>query len=163
EPLWMAPQAADGQPAPLTAGPANPPVEPPAAAKTAPPAAQAEPALPPPPVVSEPAPPPYEPLHYIPPPEESTANPAANPQRMIRLVLRATGDKQRDGRRMRRLYGMLVSSPGRDKFAFMIFESGRRYLMEFPNDSTGITNALIAALGEQIGSDNVIVETIPVH
>ena len=163
EPLWMAPQAADGQPAPLTTEPANPPVEPPPAAKTAPPAAQAEPALPPPPVVSEPAPPPYEPLHYIPPPEESTANPAATPQRMIRLVLRATGDKQRDGRRMRRLYGMLVSSPGRDKFAFMIFESGRRYLMEFPNDSTGITNALIAALGEQIGSDNVIVETIPVH
>jgi DNA polymerase-3 subunit alpha len=82
---------------------------------------------------------------------------------MVRIVLRASGDKQRDSRRMRRLYGLLLSFPGRDKFAFMIFEGGRRYLMEFPNDTTGISNTLITALGELMGSDNVIVETIPVH
>ncbi len=158
EPLWLSPQPME----PLLLDAAEPTrgQAPPALIEQAAAVDELAASLP---IESPPPVPPYEALQYIPPPQDEEVNPAGAPQRMVRIVLRASGDKQRDSRRMRRLYGLLLSFPGRDKFAFMIFEGGRRYLMEFPNDTTGISNTLITALGELMGSDNVIVETIPVH
>jgi DNA polymerase-3 subunit alpha len=82
------------------------------------------------------------------------------PRRMMTISLRASGERQRDVRRMHRILGLLRSSPGIDKFALMIFEDGHRYLMEFPNDSTGLTEALLNQLEGLVGAGNISIETL---
>ena len=79
---------------------------------------------------------------------------------MVTVVLRSGGDRQRDVRRMRRVIGMLTSYPGRDRFALRIFENGRHFLLEFPNDTTGLNPDLLRDLKALIGDDNVRVENI---
>jgi len=54
----------------------------------------------------------------------------------------------------------LRSAPGRDKFALMVFEGGSRYLMEFPNETTGISTELLRTLTAMVGEGSVLVETI---
>jgi DNA polymerase-3 subunit alpha len=102
------------------------------------------------------------PIQYIMPPAERTDDTASEPGelRMITIVLRDGGDRQRDVRRMRRVYGMLNSYPGRDKFALRIFENGKHFLLEFPNDTTGINSDLLRDLKALVGEDNVRVEKI---
>ncbi|MCC6147298.1 MAG: DNA polymerase III subunit alpha [Anaerolineaceae bacterium] len=80
--------------------------------------------------------------------------------RMLTLVLRSTGEKNRDVRRLKNLYGQVLSCPGKDRFAFMMFENGHYYLVEFPNETTGITPELIRRLEEMLGKENVRVEAI---
>ena len=82
---------------------------------------------------------------------------------MVTLILRGSGEKDRDVRRINRLLGLLRSNPGKDRFSFLIFEDGHRYLMEFPNDTTRISESLLKQLIEMVGNENVQVETIPVH
>ncbi|GAP15626.1 DNA polymerase III catalytic subunit, DnaE type [Longilinea arvoryzae] len=105
---------------------------------------------------------PVTPIQYIMPPAERTSsNPAETGElRMITIVLRAGGDRQRDVRRMRRVLGMLKSCPGRDKFALQIFENGKHFLLEFPNDTTGLNSDLLRDLKALVGEDNVRVEII---
>lgn len=83
--------------------------------------------------------------------------------RMVVIVQRSTGEKERDTRRLNRLLGLLRSCPGKDRFSFLLFEKGHQYLMEFPNDTTGISNDLLTKLTDIAGTENVSVETIPVH
>lgn len=80
--------------------------------------------------------------------------------RMLTIVLRSTGDKTRDVLRLRRIYGIITSYPGRDRFSFHVFERGRGYLLEFPNDNAGVTPELVQRLTDLIGTDNVRVEKI---
>jgi len=80
--------------------------------------------------------------------------------RMVKLILRSTGDKNRDVIRLRRVHGLLRSTPGRDKFALMLFEGGSRFLIEFPNETTGISTDLLRSLTFMVGEGNVLVETI---
>lgn len=80
--------------------------------------------------------------------------------KLLTVILRTTGDKNRDNRRIRLIYGMLQSCPGKDRFSLMVFEGGLRYLIEFPNDSTGVTDSLIGKLTNLIGSENIRVEAI---
>jgi DNA polymerase-3 subunit alpha len=84
---------------------------------------------------------------------------AGAPQ-MVTIVLRSTGDKDRDILRMRRIYGILISSPGNDRFAFYMIERNRGYRLEFPSDSTEFNSGLRATLEEIVGVGNVIVEPI---
>jgi DNA polymerase-3 subunit alpha len=84
----------------------------------------------------------------------------AGAPKMITIVLRSTGDKDRDILRMRRIYGVLISSPGNDRFAFYMIERNRGYRLEFPSDSTEFNSGLRAALEEIVGVGNVIVEPI---
>jgi DNA polymerase-3 subunit alpha len=79
---------------------------------------------------------------------------------MITVVLRSTEDKTRDVLRIRRLHGTLMSYPGRDRFAFQVFERGRGYLVEFPNFTTGVCPELISRLTLLVGTENVRVEPI---
>lgn len=79
---------------------------------------------------------------------------------MVTVVLRSTGDKDRDILRMRRIYGVLISSPGNDRFAFYMIERSRGYRLEFPSESTDFTPGLRAMLEEIVGVGNVIVEPI---
>lgn len=80
--------------------------------------------------------------------------------RMLTMILRSGSNRDRDNRRLRRICGLVRSSPGSDRFCFMIFESGHSHLIDFPNDSTGITTELLRALIELLGETNVQVETI---
>ena len=86
----------------------------------------------------------------------------ANP-RMLTVVLCTTGEKDRDARRIKRMHGLLHSSPGQDRFAMLIFEKGNMYLIEFPNETTGITPDMLRRLGEMVGEENVRVEPIQIQ
>jgi hypothetical protein len=79
---------------------------------------------------------------------------------MVTVILRPSGDSNRDIRRISRLHGTFISYPGKDRFAFQIFEEGRGHLIEFPNDSTHLCTELAALLTEAIGKENVRVEPI---
>jgi hypothetical protein len=83
--------------------------------------------------------------------------------RMLSVILRQSGDKVRDNIRMRHAYGILISYPGVDRFAFVVYERGRGYQIEFPNFTTGINPELISRLHKLVGSENVHVETIKFH
>ena len=79
------------------------------------------------------------------------------------MYLRSTGDKSRDIRRLQRIYGMMIACPGHDHFAFMIYENGRGYRMEFPNETTRINNQIIRTISEMVGEDNIRIEPIRIH
>ncbi len=85
------------------------------------------------------------------------------PPRQVVVILRSGEDKPRDVRRLKRIHGTLLSYPGHDKFAFLVFEGGRRFLMDFPNDTTGICSELIRKLIELVGEGNVSVEPIKIQ
>lgn len=82
------------------------------------------------------------------------------PVKMLTVVLRSTGDKARDVLRLRRIYGIITSYPGNDRFGLQVFEGGRSYLLDFPNDTTGITPELQRRLTELVGPDNVRITPI---
>jgi hypothetical protein len=79
---------------------------------------------------------------------------------MVTVILRPSGDADRDIRRISRLHGTFISYPGKDRFAFQIFESGLGHLIEFPNDTTHLCTELAALLTEAVGEENVRVEPI---
>jgi hypothetical protein len=96
------------------------------------------------------------PPYLVPPP----TLPAGGKVQMVTVVLRGSGDKTRDALRMRRIHGTVMSFPGEDRFAFLVYEHGRGYMVEFPNFTTGVCPDLIARLQFLVGSENVRVEQI---
>ncbi|GJQ35958.1 MAG: DNA-directed DNA polymerase [Anaerolineaceae bacterium] len=83
-----------------------------------------------------------------------------HPPRQITVLLRPTGDRERDKRRIKTLYGTLISYHGRDKFTFQIFENGKGHLIDFPNDTTRICPELLERLKKLMGEENWRVEEI---
>jgi len=79
---------------------------------------------------------------------------------MITVVLRPRADKVRDNLLLRRVFGLMISYPGNDRFAFHIFENNRGHLLEFPNLTTGMNPELMTRLNELVGPENVRVEPI---
>lgn len=79
---------------------------------------------------------------------------------MITVLLRPTGDKVRDGLRLRQVYGTLISYPGNDRFAFLVYEGGRGFQIEFPNFTTGLNPELLHRLYKLVGPENVRTEPI---
>ncbi|WP_322793841.1 hypothetical protein, partial [Bellilinea sp.] len=71
--------------------------------------------------------------------------------------------RERVVQRLKRVYGILRAEPGKDRFAFYVFEGNNRVLLEFPNDTTGITPRLLKELTETVGEGNVMLETIPIQ
>ncbi len=88
--------------------------------------------------------------------------PAADGQdvNMITVILRPRADKVRDNLLLRRVFGLVISFPGNDRFAFHIFENGRGHLLEFPNLTTGMNPELMARLNELVGPENIRIEPI---
>ncbi len=80
--------------------------------------------------------------------------------RMLTVIMRASDDKDRDIRRLKRICGIARSSPGSDRFCFLIFEHSHRHLLDFPNDTIGINTDLLRQLVELVGEQNVQVEII---
>lgn len=90
----------------------------------------------------------------------SEAPVAGEARRMLTVVLRPGLGKVRDALLIRRIFGMLISTPGVDRFNFHIFENGGGYLLDFPNYNTRISPELMDALRKLAGVENVRVETI---
>jgi DNA polymerase-3 subunit alpha len=80
--------------------------------------------------------------------------------KMLTVVLHASGEKDRDVRRLKRVHGLLRANPGVDHFCFMVFENGSRHFLDFPNDTTGINPNLIERLVELVGAENVQIENV---
>jgi DNA polymerase-3 subunit alpha len=83
--------------------------------------------------------------------------------RMLTVVFRSTGDKTRDVLRLRRIHGIVSSYPGKDRFAFLVFERGHGYLLEFPNYTAGICNEMLNRIRPLIGVDNLRIEVIKIQ
>jgi hypothetical protein len=79
---------------------------------------------------------------------------------LVKVFLRSTGDRKRDSLRMRRVYGLLTSYHGSDRFAVYVFEGSQRYHLEFPNDSTGYCPELHSQLLDLLGDANVQIEQL---
>jgi len=75
--------------------------------------------------------------------------------RCIYITLDSCGDKHQDVRRLRRIHDILVSRPGRDKFAFRVRENGWSYEINFPNVTTGLTEILVHKLEGLMGPNNI--------
>ncbi|MCJ7625615.1 MAG: hypothetical protein MUO76_19150, partial [Anaerolineaceae bacterium] len=105
------------------------------------------------------------PLSYLVAPGGARSDPETvdGKPRMVTVVLRSTGDKHRDVRRLKRVHGLLHSSPGNDRFSFLLFEGGHYLLMEFPNETTSLTPDLSRRLAEMVGEENIRVESIKFH
>jgi DNA polymerase-3 subunit alpha len=100
-------------------------------------------------------------LEKLPPPIVSPMRAdSAEDVRMVTIILRPKEDKARDKLLLRRIFGIMISHPGNDRFAFHIFERGRGHLLEFPNLTTGLGPELIAQLHQLVGTENVRIEPI---
>jgi DNA polymerase-3 subunit alpha len=106
----------------------------------------------------EPAPPQAPPSIYVPLAKEQKDK--DHPPQQITMILRTTGDKDHDRRRIKTIYGTLISFHGRDHFSFQIFENGSGYLIDFPNDTTRVCSEMLERLKKLTGEENWRVEEI---
>jgi DNA polymerase-3 subunit alpha len=83
-----------------------------------------------------------------------------HPPQQITVILRSSGDKDHDRRRIKTLYGTLISFHGRDRFSFHIFEDGQGYLIDFPNDTTRVCAEALERLKKLMGEESWRVEEI---
>jgi DNA polymerase-3 subunit alpha len=83
-----------------------------------------------------------------------------HPPQQITVTLRSTGDREWDKRRIKALYGTLISFHGRDRFSFQIFENGSGHLIDFPNDTTRVCPELLERLKKLMGQESWRVEEI---
>ncbi len=93
-----------------------------------------------------------------------TPRPPAQPEKLphkdqnprcVYITLSSCGDKSKDVRRLRRIHDILISRPGKDRFAFRVQEKGWVYEIDFPNNTTGLTDILIRKLQSMTGSHNI--------
>ena len=101
----------------------------------------------------------FLPSLYIPLAQEDKEHPL----QQITVVLRSTGDKERDKRRIKTIYGTLISFHGRDRFSFQIYENGKGHLIDFPNDTTRICSEVLERLKKLMGEESWRVEEITFH
>jgi DNA polymerase-3 subunit alpha len=83
-----------------------------------------------------------------------------HPPKQITIMLRSTGDRERDRRRIKTIYGTLISFHGRDRFSFQIFENGSGHLIDFPNDTTRVCPEMLERLKKLVGEESWRVEEI---
>lgn len=82
--------------------------------------------------------------------------------KMIVIHLRGSEDKSRDIRRLQRIHGYLISYPGKDQFAFMLYEAGHVFRLEFPNENTRINKNLVLKITDMIGEENITIEPVQI-
>jgi DNA polymerase-3 subunit alpha len=101
------------------------------------------------------------PLPPVLPPQVISAPDAGNaPPQLISILMRPSGNPERDRRRIKHIYGILISYPGSDRFSFRIFENGKGYLLDFPNDTTRVCPDMLERLKRLIGEDSWRVEPL---
>jgi DNA polymerase-3 subunit alpha len=113
----------------------------------------------PPAAPADPAPP----IAALTPPAPKPAAAKIEGPRLILLYLRESGDRARDTRRLRILYGLLTSYPGTDHFAFHISEAERTYRLEFPTNTTSWTPELERQVLHLVGAGCVEIQPLCVQ
>jgi len=83
-----------------------------------------------------------------------------NSRQLITVILKDSGQKERDVRRMKRIHGLLNSYPGDDRYGFLVFEKGHQHLLDFPNSTTAASGELLNKLVELVGQENVQIEHV---
>ncbi len=84
-------------------------------------------------------------------------------RKRLLVYIRSSGNMERDIRKMKNIQGTLLSFPGKDFFAFQIFEHGKGFLIEFPNHTTKVCHELLDRLGHIVGQDEFVVETVTIQ
>ncbi|MFN2120222.1 MAG: DNA polymerase III subunit alpha [Anaerolineales bacterium] len=105
-----------------------------------------------------PAPGPAGAARYVPVADQHI--PVDHAPQQITILMRATGDKERDRRRIKTIHGTLTSFHGHDRFSFHIFEDGRGILLDFPAATTNICMELMSRLQKLLGEESWRVEDI---
>ncbi len=100
------------------------------------------------------------PLPILPPQVSSAPEVGNTPPQLISILMRPSGNPERDRRRIKHIYGILISYPGSDHFSFRIFEDGKGYLLDFPNDTTRVCPDMLERLKKLIGEDSWRVEPL---
>jgi len=95
---------------------------------------------------------------YVPLAQADTG--ADHPPKQITILLRSTGDRERDRRRIKAIHGTLISFHGSDRFSFHIFEDGRGVLLDFPGETTHVCTDMLARLHKLMGDQSWRVEDI---
>ncbi|HAV77048.1 MAG TPA: DNA polymerase III subunit alpha [Anaerolineae bacterium] len=83
-----------------------------------------------------------------------------HPPKQITVNLRSSGNKDEDRRRIKTIFGTLISFHGRDRFSFQVFENSSRHLIDFPNDTTRICPEMLTRLKKLMGEESWRVEEI---
>ena len=109
-------------------------------------------------IESIPADPPSMPSLYLPIAQEEKDK--DHPPKQITVLMRSSGDKEHDNRRIKTIYGTLISFHGRDRFSFQIFESGKGHLIDFPSDTTRLCPEMLARLLKLMGEESWRIEEI---
>lgn len=82
-------------------------------------------------------------------------------ERWIMVYFERSSDPDKDRRRLRKLHGIMVSYPGRDRFSIVIETPNKPIQMDFPNHTTGYCPALVNDLSTVVGIRNVEVYIAP--
>ena len=94
-------------------------------------------------------------VNYLISPTQDDAVAIEEPSRMLQVVIQTSGVKEKDALRMKRVHGILRSSPGKDHFSFMLYEGSHQFLVEFPTETTMISEDMMGKLVQLVGKDNV--------
>lgn len=73
-------------------------------------------------------------------------------QRLV-ITIQSCGEVEKDMRRIKHLHGYLSSHPGEVRFSFCISEAEKTYEIDFPNDSTELSESLMNELSRFVGGD----------
>ena len=109
-------------------------------------------------IESIPVDPPSMPSLYLPIAQEEKDK--DHPPKQITVLMRSSGDKEHDNRRIKTIYGTLISFHGKDRFSFQIFESGKGHLIDFPSDTTRLCPEMLARLLKLMGEESWRIEEI---
>jgi DNA polymerase-3 subunit alpha len=107
------------------------------------------------PVIETPLPPPIAPPPLLEEPKDDE-----RPPRIITIFMHPTNDNERDRRRIKNVYGILISAHGKDRFQFQVFENGKGHLIDFPNDATRIGPDMLERLRKLMGEEAWRIEEI---
>ena len=94
------------------------------------------------------------------PDERTPEPPEARPPHLLTLVVRRSGDDERDRKRLRRLHGYLTQYPGQDRFRFELVGNGKRAVLDFPHDAIEINDDALDFAAGMLGEDNVFVDPL---
>jgi DNA polymerase-3 subunit alpha len=83
-----------------------------------------------------------------------------HPVKRLVVTLVSCGNKERDKIRMKRVHGILLSSPGKDHFAYQVYENDQCYMLEFPSNTTGVNDTVLNMLKQMVGEENLEIGSI---
>lgn len=102
----------------------------------------------------------HRPLDDLPKMSDGRGKKDEKPPHKIFITLQDSGLPERDRRRLRRIHGELRAYPGKDEFAFYVIEKGIKYLIDFPNDTTGWCPELEERLVTRVGPENIEIQQL---